>query len=423
MGYFDSFQLPGEKPKGYFSNFKRPSDPDRARTRFNLRSEALTAQQEAEQTNSIVGTAKNAALDLGNKLVQVPIDFLQGTIDTYNEVGRRLLKNQDDTYSQVLSALQNQEDGVLGRASKIKNAVTANTVRSAGDVVIGVYAPISAAISSLLKLGGADKLINDTGQVIADRSGITDIPAFQQFAMSHPEAGTDFERLLNLATLGGAKPKAIEQQAKVVAEKLAQPKPEASPQPAKAPTPKPTIQPPPTAPEGQAINTRAYKLLEAARTRGIIDEAGEIPTHQIKKMADDLAQAENLIDRSPDIAKSIAMGDTVAPGTEIGSVYKALEARAIRDGDVNLIRELSRSKAPTEAGQALKAFDSIDPNSPVRIIREINAARAARIEKLQGKNVPMVRATEKAALKTEIVKTTSKRPKWEEFISEITCNY
>lgn len=74
--------------------------------------------------------------------------------------------------------------------------------RPAADTAEFVFAPLSAAIGSILQAAGGQKLIDKTGQKLADKSGITDWPAFQRFAMEHPNAGEDFNRLLNLATLG-----------------------------------------------------------------------------------------------------------------------------------------------------------------------------------------------------------------------------
>lgn len=74
--------------------------------------------------------------------------------------------------------------------------------RMAGDTLEFVFAPISAAIGAVLEASGGAKLVDKTGEYIADKSGITNWPAFQKFAMEHPNAGADFNRLLNLVTLG-----------------------------------------------------------------------------------------------------------------------------------------------------------------------------------------------------------------------------
>ena len=60
---------------------------------------------------------------------------------------------------------------------------------------------MSEIIGTGLKLTGVQKLINKAGEVIADESGITDLPAFQKFAMEHPEAEKDFGRILTLGMM------------------------------------------------------------------------------------------------------------------------------------------------------------------------------------------------------------------------------
>jgi hypothetical protein len=70
--------------------------------------------------------------------------------------------------------------------------------RTMGDVANSIFAPLSAAIGSVLEQSGGQKLQDQTGQTIADKSGITDMPAFQRFATQHPNFGEDFTRLLTL---------------------------------------------------------------------------------------------------------------------------------------------------------------------------------------------------------------------------------
>jgi len=75
-------------------------------------------------------------------------------------------------------------------------------LRTAGDVVGAVFAPIGAAIGATgLGAGSeyvADKLINNTklGEAITDNTKV------QQFAQEQPNAGEDFNRALNLAFSG-----------------------------------------------------------------------------------------------------------------------------------------------------------------------------------------------------------------------------
>lgn len=74
-------------------------------------------------------------------------------------------------------------------------------VRPAADFLTTAFAPLSEMIGAGLKATGAQNLINKAGQVIADESGITDLPAFQKFAIEHPEAEKDFGRILTLGMM------------------------------------------------------------------------------------------------------------------------------------------------------------------------------------------------------------------------------
>lgn len=74
--------------------------------------------------------------------------------------------------------------------------------RVAGDVAGAIFAPVGAALQAT----GINRLFDKAGSAIAESSlvnKITDIPAVQNFASAHPNAGEDFSRVLNLAMSGG----------------------------------------------------------------------------------------------------------------------------------------------------------------------------------------------------------------------------
>lgn len=77
-------------------------------------------------------------------------------------------------------------------------------VAAPGRFAMAVFAPISAAIGVVLEETQGQKLIDKTGTVIADTSGITDLKSFQKFAMEHPNAADAFNNIMNLAFLGSA---------------------------------------------------------------------------------------------------------------------------------------------------------------------------------------------------------------------------
>jgi len=71
-------------------------------------------------------------------------------------------------------------------------------LRTAGDVAGAVYAPVGAVVGTALKATGAQDAIDWVGNQIAEKNGITDNKAFQDWAMKHPNAAEDFQRALNL---------------------------------------------------------------------------------------------------------------------------------------------------------------------------------------------------------------------------------
>jgi len=102
-------------------------------------------------------------------------------------------------------------------------------LRNAGDAAITLFTPFTAAIGAVLQGLGGQKLVDKAGEVIADKSGITDWERFQQFAMEHPNAGEDFERALMLSMSGAVKgdinPKRMQAEAKKLIDHVKNPTP------------------------------------------------------------------------------------------------------------------------------------------------------------------------------------------------------
>jgi hypothetical protein len=174
----------------------------------------------------------------------------------------------------------------------------------------------------------------------------------------------------------------------------------------------------------QVINSRAKTLLEASVEKKLIEavDTGEIPTHTRMNMAEQAKIATDLIETDKAKALDIALGRDVAPSNVLPeSVYTALEIKALRDGDVELIRQLKNSQLPTMAGQALKALDSADPYSPVKVMRDIQKAREVAVEKKTSKKVTEEKVKVVKEIKEKIPKV--KKETWEEFLDNIKCNY
>lgn len=174
--------------------------------------------------------------------------------------------------------------------------------------------------------------------------------------------------------------------------------------------------------ENKVINTRAKILEESAIERKLTEGFKELQTHTQMNMAEQARLASDFIQSDLKKAKEIALGNSPSiNGVLPESIYTALEIKAIRDGDVGLIKELVQSKLPTYSGQALKALDSVDPNSPVKIMRDITKAREETVKKRTGKDVAEEKVKVVKEIKEKIPKV--KKQTWDQFLEEIKCSY
>lgn len=193
-----------------------------------------------------------------------------------------------------------------------------------------------------------------------------------------------------------------------------------TPKPAQ-PVQRPITKPAPLEGADQVINSRAQTLEKAAVEKKLTDSLGELPTHNRMDMADQASRALEFIEKDPQRAMRVVRGESVPDGILPESVYTALEIKAIKEGNVEMLKELSNSTIPTTAGQAMKALDSTDPNSPVKIMRDIQQFREAKVEQKTGKKRPQAIKEVVKEIREEVQKSVSKRPTWEDFMREITC--
>lgn len=104
-------------------------------------------------------------------------------------------------YQDIQSGAEDIQKGGVGNAVK---GIAKAGLRTAGDVAGTVYAPIGAAIGAT----GLGKVTEAIGGAIANSplmNAITDMPEVQDFAMKHPNAAEDFNRVLNLIFAGADK--------------------------------------------------------------------------------------------------------------------------------------------------------------------------------------------------------------------------
>lgn len=175
----------------------------------------------------------------------------------------------------------------------------------------------------------------------------------------------------------------------------------------------------------QVVNSRAEKLMQAAIERQLIDEVGDIPSHSRLNMARLAKESNDFVASSREDTLKVLRGEALPPpNVTPQSIYTAAEIRAVKNGDMEMIDALRRSNIPTITGQALKALDSTDMNSPVKIMRDIDRARAAKIQTKSGESVSSLKVREVKEMQKEIATSVKAgRPTWDDFIKEITCGY
>lgn len=120
-----------------------------------------------------------------------------GTVkDTFGSLKTEFGGGPDSVGSKLINDVSEGAKDIQN-GNVVKGVVKAGA-RVAGDTAGAIFAPISAVIGAALKNTGAQKVIDWIGEKGADLSHIADIPAVQDFAMKHPNAGEDFGRALNL---------------------------------------------------------------------------------------------------------------------------------------------------------------------------------------------------------------------------------
>lgn len=163
------------------------------------------------------------------------------------------------------------------------------------------------------------------------------------------------------------------------------------------------------------------KTIEDKLTKGF----GDLPEYRQVSMKDQAARANDIINNNYEQAKRIAMGEELPPKDVLASsVYVALAEHANLNGDVALIRDLAMNSKITEqgttAGQFIRAFGELDPESPVGAIQEVVKAREDAINK-KYKDVNKVKDATIKDIKESIKKTAPTKETWRSFVDSITC--
>lgn len=158
---------------------------------------------------------------------------------------------------------------------------------------------------------------------------------------------------------------------------------------------------------------------EDAIHKGLVDELGDLPTYKARDMAEIAKKVSDFIENNPELAKKIALGDAPEQdGLRAQELFTGLKAKAFKEGDVPLIHELGTSEKAsamaTELGQRVKALDSKDENSPIKIVQDIQKARKASNNTKEQKDIVK-------HLKDEMKKAKPKQNDWDFFLESIKC--
>lgn len=200
---------------------------------------------------------------------------------------------------------------------------------------------------------------------------------------------------------------------------------EVSPREKYTPTEKQLELVPSAKPKGEVVTTKkkksnngdtfqsetSVKFKNEAERRGF--NTTDVPVQERRTKITDWKNSDEFVGKNTERALNITKGNEAPPtGMMVEDIYKSLELKALKDGNVDLINELIPLRVGTEAGRGLQALSRETwSTNPVETARTIQNARA----ELIGKELV---AKERAKVKEIEV---PKQDAWDTFIKEITC--
>jgi len=206
------------KNKGFLDDVVLPKNSIQAERNSAMRNSIQALETESKRASSFGGMLKEtitgipkAAKDVYAPAFKPLVDVAKNTWETYKQTPEKLKQDLEEASKNISKGNLsdffgiNTGSGILGIGGQTGKGLEKAAFRTTADVMNVIYAPLSAVIGSVLEQSGGQKLTDKLGQVIADKSGITDLPAFQKFAVEHPNAGEDFNRLLILGLSAGEK--------------------------------------------------------------------------------------------------------------------------------------------------------------------------------------------------------------------------
>ena len=171
----------------------------------------------------------------------------------------------------------------------------------------------------------------------------------------------------------------------------------------------------------------AESVKESALEKGIKLNFEDLPESETMNMKEQAQKVEELINKDPEYAMRIAMGDDVAPqGLYPENVFTGVRLKAEKEGNVNVIRDLAvQSKVLSESkvlGQRIKSLDSGDKESATEhIVSLLNTREKKALQRSKSKTLTKPKKKITSEIAEEIKKTTPTKDEWVNFIASIKC--
>ena len=164
------------------------------------------------------------------------------------------------------------------------------------------------------------------------------------------------------------------------------------------------------------LEARVNNFVEKV-TEEQIERLGLASYNQLSKK-ENIEKAVAYVSANPEEAMQVLAGQREAPqGILHNAIYIAMEQLA--QGDLNLARRLA-SLSSTRMGQEISILTEVDPDSTVRLMRDIISVREEVFKrKFSGKTATEAKAKVVSEIEAQIKKPD--KVQWNEFLNEIKC--
>jgi hypothetical protein len=164
----------------------------------------------------------------------------------------------------------------------------------------------------------------------------------------------------------------------------------------------------------------AQTLKEQAIAKGIQDDFGELPQYKARPMK--IKEADEFVRSDYETSMKAINGEITPPkDLLVGEVYSAMKRKAIMEGDVKTLMDLTKAGAndiATAFGREVKAFDSMLEADPVRAIRELGKIKN---EVATKRTTPKAKSDLLTKSREIVKKSVSKRETWAELVKSLQC--